>query len=598
MAGLYAELLRKWCDGLLSLQVTGKQQAGLHGGILCPSCSLVHGRCADAVYPLMHMAGATGDGRYLDAAVKLQAWSDHVTRPDGSWVNDAIGHGWKGITVFGTIALGEALRHHGEIVEKAVRDRWTDRLRRAAEFLHGFVTWATGVINYPVTCSAAMAVAGQVLQEKRDAARARLLAHGSLAYFSKQGKLLFGEGHPQDGLSPRNCRAVDLGYNVEESLPGLVLYGKIAGDEEILDFVAESLRSHLEFMLPDGAWDNSWGTRNYKWTYWGSRTSDGCQGAYALLADRDPRFAAAAMRNARLLDTCTHDGILYGGPHYYKHGELPCVHHTFCHAKALAAALDHGADAAPTGAGEPLPREAARGVREFPEILTWLIATGPWCATVTAYDWLNVPEGHASGGALCMLWHEAVGPVLAASMTEYSLPEPQNMQPQRDPLSMCLTPRLELRSGEGAYRSVNDFDAKVQCSRSGDQIKVSVSGRLVDKDQAGPPSGALPFRMHYRFTKDALEIGARLAAGDADRAEFLLPVISSNDEQVRRVAPGEVEIAKPGGRVNVSANAASGLEPLCEGRIFNHVPGFEAIPLVVKLAGQSAGAVQIRIAVC
>ena len=39
--------------------------------------------------------------------------------------------------------------------------------------------------------------------------------------------------------------------------------------------VATSLRAHLEFMLPDGAWDNSWGTRNYKWTYWGSRTSDG-----------------------------------------------------------------------------------------------------------------------------------------------------------------------------------------------------------------------------------------------------------------------------------------------------------------------------------
>jgi hypothetical protein len=29
--------------------------------------------------------------------------------------------------------------------------------------------------------------------------------------------------------------------------------------------------THLEFMLHDGAWDNSWGTRNFKWTYWGNR---------------------------------------------------------------------------------------------------------------------------------------------------------------------------------------------------------------------------------------------------------------------------------------------------------------------------------------
>ena len=26
----------------------------------------------------------------------------------------------------------------------------------------------------------------------------------------------------------------------------------------------------------DGGWDNSFGTRNNKWTYWGNRTSDGC----------------------------------------------------------------------------------------------------------------------------------------------------------------------------------------------------------------------------------------------------------------------------------------------------------------------------------
>ena len=47
----------------------------------------------------------------------------------------------------------------------------------------------------------------------------------------------------------------------------------------MLDQTVAALRTHMEFMLPDGAWDNSWGTRNYKWSWWGSRTSDGCHPA-------------------------------------------------------------------------------------------------------------------------------------------------------------------------------------------------------------------------------------------------------------------------------------------------------------------------------
>ena len=76
--------------------------------------------------------------------------------------------------------------------------------------------------------------------------------------------------------------AVDLGYNVEESLQSLVLYGLLEQDEEVLATVTKALTTHAEFMLPDGAWDNSWGTRSYKWTYWGSRTSDGCQAAICV----------------------------------------------------------------------------------------------------------------------------------------------------------------------------------------------------------------------------------------------------------------------------------------------------------------------------
>jgi len=370
---LFENLLENWCDGLLRLQVQEMKQASLYGGILCPACERIHGRCIDAVYPLMHMAARTGQERYLDTAVRLMMWSDNVRQPDGSYHNEVGTCQWKGITVFAAIAIADALTFHGQLLDKKTRQLWTSHLRLSGEYIYDHVAvteeWN---INYPAVGSYAMVLLGKLLDEPRFNKRGRELAHGCMDFLTDENKLLAGEGGTQQTA---NGPAIDLGYNVEESLPGLVLYGKLAKDDEVLEVVTESLKSHLEFMLPDGGWDNSWGTRNYKWTYWGSRTSDGCQPAYALLAERDPAFTEAAYRNTQLMESCTKDGLLYGGPHYMNHGVPPCVHHTFCHAKALAIVLDHGA-ADDHKAGASLPRENTPGVHEFPEIKTYLASSG------------------------------------------------------------------------------------------------------------------------------------------------------------------------------------------------------------------------------
>lgn len=73
-------------------------------------------------------------------------------------------------------------------------------------------------------------------------------------------------------VTPKNCRPVDLGYNAEESLPALILYAELTGDEDVGRAVLRTAREHLNFMLPDGGWDNSFGSRSYKWCWWGSRT--------------------------------------------------------------------------------------------------------------------------------------------------------------------------------------------------------------------------------------------------------------------------------------------------------------------------------------
>ncbi len=580
MSSLYFELLKEWCDALLGLQINEIKAPALYGGILCPACARVHGRCADAVYPLMHMAHATGERRYTDAAVRLQAWSDNMSCPDGSWVNES-DSAWKAITVFGTLSLGEALRHHGALLEKEIYGRWLSRMEKGADYVFMNFTINTGNINYPITAAAALTVAGRLLDRPSFLEKGREFAHASLRYFT-ENMLLFGEGDPRDGSSPKGCRAVDLGYNVEESLPALVLYGRLSGDEEVLQSAEASMKAHLEFMLPDGAWDNSWGSRDFKWTYWGSRTSDGCQAAYALLADRDPVFAEAAVRNALLLKACTHDGILYGGPHDRIKGEWPCIHHTFTHAKALAAALDSGEDGSRTFPAI-LPRETARGVREYPEISTWLAASGPWRATITSYDWEYMKKGHPSGGSLSMLWHEALGPVLAASLTEYAMKEPANMQRVKDGVDMSLTPRLELVREGVHYRSICDYKADVSYDCAGEEIRFRSAGRLVDGDQRNPSCGAVNFIIWYLIKPDSLEISVKCdAEPQAGELSYCLPVISDWTEKIERPTPGTAEIYKNGKRLQICSSAPLETTECPGGRIFNHVPGFQAVPLYIR----------------
>jgi hypothetical protein len=583
LAPLAADLLRDWCDGLLRRQIDDRAAPLRHGAFTCPACGLLHGRCGDAVYPLLHMARTSGQSRYLEGALRVVDWMKNVDAPDGAWTNEPNdATSWKGITVFGAIALGEALHHHGDLLERAVRERWRARLRAAARFIHDNLKIGYANINYPVTASYALLLLGDLLDEPAHRARGRALAHEALPFLATPGRLLWGEGQPYARRSPKGLHPIDLGYNVEESLPALVLYGLRAGDEEVLEAVTASLAGHLELMLPDGGWDNSWGTRSFKWTYWGSRTTDGCQAAYALLAARHPAFAAAALRNTRLLRACTTDGLLHGGPHYAAHGAAPCVHHTFCHAKALATVLDHRGHL-PTEArvwDTPLPREIARGARRLPALEVVLLARGPWRATVSGYDWLYKKDVWSGlGGALSLLWHSSFGPLLCASLARYRQVEPTNMQPARDP-DFCLTPRLELRAGDEWFSHIFHAAATL---REGDAECV-VEARLVSAAQADPPGGPLPCQLRYRLSESGCTVSARVTgAAPAGALSLVLPVISTPDERVRRVTPRRLEVDKAGGTLSIEASAPVTLAEEAGRRVFNLVPGFCAIPLVVRL---------------
>ncbi len=606
---LYADTLKAWCDGLVARQVTEFRDPAFYGGLLCPACVLIHGRCGDAVYPLLRMAHTTGQAKYLRAALLAHEWSQaQVSRPDGSWVNDVTLSTWQGITVFHSIALAEALEHHGEVLDVATRGKWTDRLAAAAKFLDGFITIETGNVNYPVTATLAFQLCGRVLGVPHYFDRARALAQEVMGQFTPDG-FLAGEGHPLKGVTAKGCRPVDMGYNVEESLPSLALYGLLADDKSVQKQVVAAMKTHMEFMLPDGAWDNSFGTRNYKWSWWGSRTSDGCHPGFVLMSKFDPRFREVARRNLELMAACTFNGLLYGGPDFHEHGDLPCIHHTFTHAKALATVLDRGSFMSDSSERPKLPRDEAYGLKSFASVGTRLAAIGPWRATVTEYDFEymehvqpgagNLGGGHVSGGALSILYHQMLGPILTASMTEYLMIEIANQQQFREGPHMDLTPRLEYVNG-ATYTSLNDFGAEVTARQAGGEIVFDAQGALMTasrKPLKSTVEGAEPvgYHMIYRISESAVEILAGWSGlVEKGTPRLIVPVIAGEGEHAEQVDGQTVRIVKAEGVLTAHTDAPGGFDAAFKEKTFNLVPGFMAVPLIVPVPAEKGMSIRLQ----
>lgn len=573
-------LLKRWGDGMIAIQATDPKMKGVYGGLLCPACACVHGRNADAIFPLMYLYSRTKNKKYHDSAMLLYDWMErNVSMPDGSWVSEISVSDWTGISVFTAVMLAETLTHFGGLLDKAVKQKWDARLKKAAEFLLHDFTIHTGNINYPVTCCYALALIGTYFNEPRYLDRAKDLVNECLGYFTPIHHFLYGEGHPEKEPTAKGCYSVDLGYNVEESLQALALYAHLTKDKKVLDIVLGSMKTHMDFMLPDGGWDNSWGTRNFKWTYWGSRTSDGCQPGFALMASYDPRFYEVSLRNTQLLHRCTKDNLLHGGPHYVKQGLAPCVHHTFCHSKALATLLLK-VPKAKTPVPAKLPRTETYGVKAFPELQTWLISKEKWRGTVTAYDEeYLMKSGHATGGALTMLWHEQLGPLLTASMTVYQMVETFNQQRDKDANSISLTPRFEVNEDKKLYTNVHDLKAEVKHSEKNGNILFETRSALVDESQNLLTIAPVTCLINYSFGHRSFHITAEQQNAGSLTARFIMPVIAAIDEPMKKISDRELTVTKPGGLLRIKSNVPFGLLPTTNGRVFNFVPGLQAIPL-------------------
>lgn len=548
-------LLTRWCDGMIAHQLNFPHDSGLDGAMVCSACAYLHGRIGDAVYPFVVQWDATGDPKYLSAARKAIGWCEANTLcSDGSYMNDLKTH-WNYITVFSQIAIGRTLRQFVGKLPQDFRERLEKIYVRQSRWLYDCFrdpnTARKVEVNYWGNYAEAMAEAGRRLNEPKYLDEARKTIDMRLKKLFTPDGMLMGEVIPLDTRTPaRGLTAVDLGYNLEETLPAMLSAAEVLEDREFERQVVESVKAHLEFMLPDGAIDGTAGSRAYKWTYSGSRTADGVLPLLAKLERRGVVWACRAAERVVVLHArlTGDDGLLYGGLHYRDAGEPACLHHTFTHAKGLAEYVVLKRGMTECSGDGLMPRELPDRAVSRPSMGVELASVGPWRATFSASDAYVLPNDArrlaTGGGSLTLLWHEKVGLLLAATQADFFFLETTNQQEtRRERTILSTTPRIETADG---FSNVQDFGVKVGAGLSHGVYSYSVEGVLTSlKGEKGAP-----FKLDYRLDKDSFSVRLKSAAA----CRYYLPVVGGMDTEIA-ISGRQATIIRKGVRFLVKASA-------------------------------------------
>jgi hypothetical protein len=189
-----------------------------------------------------------------------------------------------------------------------------------------------------------------------------------------------------------------------------------------------------------------------------------------------------------------------------------------------------------------------------------------------------------------MLWHNSTGPLLVASMNAYQLVEAGNMQADNDPLSMPLSPRAELKINGIVYMNISDLKASVTVEDNlPHNITIRTNSKLVDKDQQDSPTGPIHCQTTYIFSPEKIQLS--FSCTPTPDIRIVLPLISPSGERLT-TTNNTIHIQKEKAIVTLRSDQPLQQLPTTGGRIFNFVPGLEAIPLAIN---QAAATITITI---
>ena len=586
----YLEALYGLCNALVATQITDTGNANL-GALVSPSTNPenrpIHSRAAEAVYPLAVAFKHSQDDKYGVAAVRLGNWLVKIQNGAGAWIEEwPDTSGWDGTTADQLISLAGAYPLLAARLSDAEKASWQGAITRSADWIVD--NFPKGNINYQPTGAVALVLAHKAVESGKAAwlTKATSLMQMTTAAVSQDG-FLEGEGN-----------GVDLGYNIAQSIGFVAMYGLLADSATHVDAAARMLETHGTFMYPNGAIDNSWGTRSYKWMLEsGTKTAPGIYFTYGLLAHKSPAFNRGAQLALAFLKEqfVDQEGRVVYGPHAHKHpgSNPPSNYSTFARAQSIATVVELGME---SSALEPIAAEKKNWVKAWPSIRTAVLRTDKVMATVTSYrnNGRYPRESVVRGGSVTALWFEGYGPtgfLQASSPTRYTRVEAKHMPTEGTLLP--LTPRIETTSGTYAANVLDDA-ATLSSESTAQGIVVTTGGAL--RTLAGAASGST-FRWIHRFGPDSYTKEVEVSGGQG--IQIVEPFVDLEGNQYMVVGTDTFQIkTASSGTFELKVEASSGGYRLEAGTNRNQYwcafPGLEAYPLAIVLEGGGGGMRTVR----
>jgi hypothetical protein len=525
-------------QALLKTQVTDSRDSSF-GALRCPESGLFHTRAAEAVYPFAVLFKQTKDEKYRKAAVELGNWLNRQQQPGGEWLETP--WVWTGTTADQLLMMSLAYPILEPSLSNSERASWKRSIEAAAQFLLKTMSPDFATINYCGTTPASLMTTNAIFPNPAYVRKAQELSRMVLSKMNDDG---FIEG---EAARVGNVKyGVDPGYEMDMTFWGLLLYARLNKDAFVENTVRKAVESHLNLVYPNGIIDGSWGTRCYKWTTYGSKTADGTQILFSMLANADGRYRTAAWRNLQYLRSMMKNGLIGSGPQYFSMtSEPPCNYPTFARAKNLAMAAELGDRS--EGPLPPLPSDKIGSFKYYPTVNVALARTEMFYVTISGYDYvdqLNWGQGRysqfPSGGSACNIWVKDFGLLQTSSPTRYVRGEVIHMPDIKDTIR-CFTPRIEYADSGGYFTNLYERSGlmSVQKERDG-SFSSAFTGEL--KNEKHLPGG-VGYRLNHRVEKTSVQKSIELRYHDGTpEIAIVEPIVYEEGMQVNQVDPGTVRI--------------------------------------------------------
>ena len=180
--------------------------------------------------------------------------------------------------------------------------------------------------------------------------------------------------------------------------------------------------------------------------------------------------------------------------------------------------------------------------------------------------------------------------MLCASLAAYAPWEPQHMG-QLDGPDFPLTPRLERIEKGVRYSNIFDDAAVISALEGPSSVVFMVQARLLSTVLEKAPRDATPCKLQYQFVPQGIQIETQCDGPH----RLILPFIALASERATQPAATTLLLARAGGTVHVESATPLVVEGGLEKRVFNPVPGFEALPVAVTPDAMGRCRVIIRV---